>query len=375
MSARLTESLSRVLMTVDAVGGVWTYALDVARGLSEQGVETILAVLGPAPRPDQIDASEALDGCRVLVTDLPLDWTAGSPIEVQEAGVRVAALAKTEGADLVHLNSPALAAKARFAVPTLGVCHSCVATWWDAVGSGPLPSDLAWRKDLIRRGYDAVDALIAPTAAFAAQTARVYGLREHPRLVRNGRPPVQDTSHSREPPPFVLTAGRLWDKGKNLETLDRAAARLALPVLAAGPQHGPNGESIAFAAIRPLGELSQTEIHGHLRARPVFASLARYEPFGLAVLEAAQAGCALVLSDIPSFRELWEGAAMFVPADDELAAAAAIERVVADAALRQQLGVRAARRAEAYSAEAMVAGLTTVYDAMLPKAALDEAAA
>ena len=41
---------------------------------------------------------------------------------------------------------------------------------------------------------------------------------------------------------------------------------------------------------------------------------ALYEPFGLAVLEAAQAGCALVLSDIPTFRELWDGAALFVAA-------------------------------------------------------------
>ncbi len=30
---------------------------------------------------------------------------------------------------------------------------------------------------------------------------------------------------------------------------------------------------------------------------------ARYEPFGLSVLEAALSGCALVLGDIPSLRE------------------------------------------------------------------------
>ncbi len=47
-------------------------------------------------------------------------------------------------------------------------------------------------------------------------------------------------------------------------------------------------------------------------AATVFASMARYEPFGLAVLEAAQAGMRLVLSDIPTFRELWDGAAIFV---------------------------------------------------------------
>ena len=42
---------TRLLMTADAVGGVWTYALDLAAGLAPFGVETTLAVLGPAPAP------------------------------------------------------------------------------------------------------------------------------------------------------------------------------------------------------------------------------------------------------------------------------------------------------------------------------------
>ena len=57
-----------------------------------------------------------------------------------------------------------------------------------------------------------------------------------------------------------------------------------------------------------------------LPTRPIFVSVSRYEPFGLAVLEAAHAGCALVLSDIPTFRELWQGAASFVIAAGSAAA-------------------------------------------------------
>ena len=43
----------KILMTADAVGGVWTYALDLAVGLAPRGVEVVLAVLGPAPSPRQ----------------------------------------------------------------------------------------------------------------------------------------------------------------------------------------------------------------------------------------------------------------------------------------------------------------------------------
>ena len=39
----------RLLMTVDAIGGVWRYAMDLAAELRDHGVETVFACLGPAP--------------------------------------------------------------------------------------------------------------------------------------------------------------------------------------------------------------------------------------------------------------------------------------------------------------------------------------
>ena len=93
----------------------------------------------------------------------------------------------------------------------------------------------------------------------------------------------------------------------------------------------------------------------------MFASLAIYEPFGLAVLEAALAGCALVLSDIATFRELWQDAALLVPANDPLAARVAINRVIEERDLRLRLAARAQARASAYTQEACVSGTLAVY--------------
>src|SRR5207253_1364845 len=101
---------------------------------------------------------------------------------------------------------------------------------------------------------------------------------------------------------FVFTASRLWDEGKNVTTLDAAAARLKVPFEAAGAQRGPNGAAVQLDHIRPLGELSAARLGALYGARPIFASAALYEPFGLSVLEAAHAGCALVVSDIPTHR-------------------------------------------------------------------------
>lgn len=361
---------ARVFLTADSVGGVWTYALDLANGLAAHGMATTLAVLGPPPDADQTEAARAVPGLALLPTGLPLDWLAGSPSEVESASAALAALAAETGADIIHLHSAALAT-ARFPAPVVASCHSCVGTWWEAVrGAQPMPPDFAWRNRTVARGCAEAGALIAPSAAFAAATARFYGLPEPPIVVRNGRRPLGLPATTGAAAPHAFTAGRLWDEGKNLRALDRAAARLgpAVPVLAAGPVEGPGGARAALRHVETLGRLNEGEIAHRLAQQPVFVSTALYEPFGLSVLEAALAGCALVLSDIPTFRELWDGAAAFVPAEDDEIIAAAIGRLVHDGAQRAALGAAARARSESCTVEAMAEGTAAIYRALLRSA-------
>ncbi len=81
---------------------------------------------------------------------------------------------------------------------------------------------------------------------------------------------------------------------------------------------------------------------GWLGRASIFALPARYEPFGLLPLEAALSGCALVLGDIPSLREVWGDAAWFVPPDDRDALTAAIGSLIASPRLLQRAGRRGA---------------------------------
>ncbi|SDA21551.1 Glycosyltransferase involved in cell wall bisynthesis [Methylobacterium sp. UNC378MF] len=351
-----------VLMSADAVGGVWQYSLDLAAGLIRQGLAVTVAVLGPAPSEARIAVAQADTGACIRVTGLPLDWTAETPGAVLDAAAALARLAREIGADLVHLHSSAMAL-ADFSVPVAAVCHSCVATWWDAVETGPLPADLAWRHDLTARGCRAADALLAPTRAHALATARVCGLARPPVVVRNGRAPR--SVPQRAAAPVAFTAGRLWDRAKNATALDRLAGRLSVPLRAAGSVDGPNGARVETRHLQLLGRLDDAGIAAELAGRPVFVSLARYEPFGLAVLEAAASGCALVLSDRPGFRELWDGAAAFVGADDDAAAAKAVQALLDDPARREAAGAAAADRAARYGVEAMTEGVLGVLRGLL----------
>ena len=65
-----------------------------------------------------------------------------------------------------------------------------------------------------------------------------------------------------------------------------------------------------------LGRLDERRWPSGWPRAAIYALPARYEPFGLSALEAALSGCALVLGDIPSLREVWGDAAVFVPPDD-----------------------------------------------------------
>jgi glycosyltransferase involved in cell wall biosynthesis len=303
-------------------------------------------------------------GLRLIETALPLDWLAADADAVELAGQRVALLAAQCGAEVVQLNSPALAAVSPFPAPVVAVNHSCVATWWAGVRTTPLPPDFQWRTDLVGQGLQAADAVIAPSRAFARAMKDVYRLRRLPHAVWNGRslPPALDDQPATSPSAdFVFSAGRLWDEGKGAAILDRAAARLGVRLLLAGSLRGPNGACADLRHGLCLGTLDEESLRDCLARRPVFASTALFEPFGLAVLEAAQAGCALVLSDIPTFRELWDGAAVFVPPRDEPAVATAIERLLGDPALRRRMERNARRRATRYTVAAMADRMAGLY--------------
>jgi glycosyltransferase involved in cell wall biosynthesis len=373
MPAPLTDAPPRILLTTDAVGGVWTHALDLTRGLAARGLAVTLAVLGPRPTAAQAAAAEAIAGARLQLTDLPLDWTGADAATLLQAGRALAALAAEAGAELVHLNSPTLAAGGAFPVPLLVGCHSCVATWWQAMRATTLPPDLAWQRDMVAAGYRAADALVAPSAAFAGMTARFYGLPHPPHVVHNGRlAQVAAFSPGRD---GILAAGRLWDEAKNIALLDRIAPGLDRPIAVAGPLAAPGGNPAALPNLHHLGLLNAAGMAEAFAWAGIFVSPARYEPFGLTVLEAAQAGCALLLADIPSFREIWGEAADYAAPEDEAGFLRGLRRLSADPALRARRGAEAQNRAARYSEAAMAEGMLALYRDLLPHRIRLEAAA
>lgn len=360
----------RIFMTTDAVGGVWTYALELAGALGACEIEVALAVLGPRPSPAQMIAAERIPRCRVFHHGGALEWMDNPWADVDAAGTRLQDLAASFEPDVVHLNDYSHAAR-RWPCPVVVVAHSCVLTWWRAVKGEEAPARYEEYRRRARAGLQAADLVVSPTAAFRRQLAQEHDARLRAATIPNARSAALFTSMPKEL--RVLSAGRLWDEGKNLRLLNRIAPRVGMEIALAGEAEQPNVRPFSGRSLRQLGQLDQPQLARELGRAAIYAAPALYEPFGLAILEAALAGCALVLSDLPTLRENWEGCARFVPPDDDEAWIRALNELSENDAERAWLQSCARARALTFTPERQAQSCLAQYRTLLGRRAISAA--
>jgi glycosyltransferase involved in cell wall biosynthesis len=331
-------------MTADCVGGVWTYALELAAALAPHRVEVHLATMGPAPDGGQRSAAEAVVA-GLHESAYALEWEDDPWGDVDRAGEWLLGLADDIRPDVVHLNGYTHAALP-WESPVLVAAHSDVLSWWRAVRGTGIPEWLERYRDRVQAGLRAADLVCAPTQAVLDDLDASYVFETPRAVVANGRTARRAVGAEE---PLVVGLGRFWDEAKNIAALQRVADRVPWPVLVAGP-----GTS--------HGRVSQADAARLLARASIFASPARYEPFGLAALEAAQAGCALVLGDLASLREVWGDAAAYVWPDDDEALLATLRQLCDDDRRRTELAARARERAARYTPARVAAATLALYE-------------
>src|ERR1700761_6342647 len=103
----MTRAQLSVLMTADAVGGVWSYALGLCAALPD--VHIVLATLGPRPKPAQRAALARLANVTLAESDFCLEWMPGGHTDIAASRRWLAALARRHTVDLLHINGYAQA--------------------------------------------------------------------------------------------------------------------------------------------------------------------------------------------------------------------------------------------------------------------------
>lgn len=361
----------RVLMTADTVGGVWQYAMELCRALSARGDEITLATMGGLPDREQHREAAQIAGLDLRPSHYKLIWMDDPWRDVHAAGDWLLDLAHEVQPDVVHLNDLGHG-DLGWPAPVLTVGHSCVLSWWRAVHGHRAPEPRWTRyRERVTAGLHASNLIVAPTRAMLSELQCFYGPLRNTQVIANGRN-LGVAPQSKQG--VIFSAGRVWDEGKNISSLAAIAPRVSWPVCIAGSLHGPDtdGERAGFLNVRMLGRLGVEGLRRWFGKASIYALPARYEPFGLSVLEAAEAGCALVLGDIESLRETWDGAALFVPPEDPDELAFTLQQLIADDALRERSMARARRRAAHLTPRTMADAYSDAYESLCMRHRLGE---
>jgi glycogen synthase len=364
----------KVLMTADPVGGVWTFALELCDRVNRRGVAVVLATLGAPLTPAQRSAATRLPDVVLEESAFKLEWMAEPWADLEHAGRWLLRLEREHRPDVIHLNH-LVHGDLPWKAPVLVTGHSCVASWWQAVHGTSLPAEWSTYKRRVTRSLRSADCVAAPTRAMLSQLLDHYGPLPLTAVVPNGRDPARFApAHRKEH--LVLCAGRLWDEAKNARALATVAPHLDWPVYIAGERVSPDGShaEVAGANLHLLGALAPQELAQWYGRAAIYALPARYEPFGLTALEAALCGCALVLGDIPSLREVWGEAATYVAPEDHAALRRRLAELIRNVAARTELAARAAEAAARLSPEGTARGYLHLYSKLAARPARSDTA-
>jgi glycosyltransferase involved in cell wall biosynthesis len=178
-------------------------------------------------------------------------------------------------------------------------------------------------------------------------------------------------------PGYILAVGTIEPR-KNYPRLLAAYRRLrhdSVPILIGnrpgvpdlvivgrpGWAYGDTLERIkAEPGVRYLGHVDDAMLSALYRSAAVLAFPSLYEGFGLPLLEAMAHGVPAVVGNAGALPELADGAAVPVDPEDVTSIAGGLERLLADAALREKLGGEGRRRAADFTWERSAAATREV---------------
>ncbi|MBB6611167.1 glycosyltransferase [Pontibacter sp. Tf4] len=350
-------------MTADTAGGVWTYALELTRALAPYGTQVALAVMGEPLNDEQRRETETIDNLTLYESNFKLEWMDQPWQDVAKAGEWLLQLRDEVQPDLIHLNSM-VHGSLDWGKPVLVVVHSCVLSWWKAVKEEDAPKEWNTYRELVTKGLQAADVVIAPTQAMMHQAEELYGPFKQSSVIYNGRGQHHFQFGRKEP--FVFSLGRVWDEAKNISMLAHIASDLQWPVYIAGEgRHPATGKTIELENVHFLGHLTNKEVSDWLSRASIYALPAKYEPFGLTILEAAMSGCALVVGKTESQAEVWGNAAKYADPNSADDLRDTINNLIEDEFCRNIMACRSVKRSHGYTSDQMAQDYNHFYRQLL----------
>ena len=353
--------------------GIGRYTFELLRELSLRDVDLVILCSTDSGRLDVTELTARpnvrMIASRVPVVSLRSQWELSRTVLACRPDVVFVPY---------HLSTPLLHGR----VPVVSVIHDCVFER-DAASRGSSAFSLAYGT-ATRLAVHSAAAIVTPSQASRYDIRRFYGVRlpagavlphgvgaQFFSLVGGSRPRPSDL-----PERYILHVGARRPH-KNQRVLVEALAVLRashpdLGLVLVG-QTDPRFPDRAGELVRTLGlpdyvrqyTQADDDLLLDLYANAtVFAFPSVVEGFGMPILEAMAAGLPVVVSDASAVQEVADGGALIVPARVTHRWAEALDQVLSDPQLEQDLRGRArvvaARRTWARSAERTLAVLASV---------------
>jgi glycogen synthase len=307
-------------------------------------------------------------------TDFPLEWMERAAKGISESIGFLEDLIEKIKPDVVHSSQFCYGAL-NCSIPRVVVAHSDVLSWWTAVHGDTPPESpwLIWYREIVLAGLAKADLVITPSQWMANAVSENYKVPSRDvHVIYNGREAALfQASNTKKK--CVLCVGRIWDAAKQVSLL--LARSHPVPVRIVGPNQRPtlmqepeHQTDWKSPGVEFVGARSEEELCALFSESSTYAITSRYEPFGLAPVEAALSGCALVANDIPIFRELWGDAALYFRRNDPDALARAIRLLSDNPELRDKYANRAREHAiRHFDSARMVAQYEAAYGKVVGK--------
>ena len=364
-----------VLVTADSLSGSWTYTRELVTGLVTRGVRVTLVSFGEIPLPEQTSWMDHLHGLDYRPTAFRLEWMQEAEEDLVESSAFLAALVRELRPDVLHLNQFCYGSLP-VDVPRIVMAHGDLITWKHAVHDQARRPErsLNWYRNTVTDGLAAADAVVAPSAWMLERISACYGRPRRGEVIYPGRNPIFFNPYVSKDD-CVLAVGRLVDASKQVFLLTQHP--YSVPVCIVGAEHTVPMPRIPIRAdVKVDTEQTSVAIRGpqteaQLRAlysrAAIYAATARYEPLGMATLEAAFSRCAIVANDIPSFREIWGDAALYFLTNDAASLADKIRLLNNDRPMRRAYAEMAYTRArERFTTKRMIDDCLQLYRSLLP---------
>jgi glycosyltransferase involved in cell wall biosynthesis len=326
--------------------GTGRYLRNLLRAFTRDHGDTVVAYFNGAAPDDAVLAHPG-----VLVRALP---RARPGLLWQQ--VRLPAAARRDALDVLFC--PAYTCPLRLDLPRVTTVHD--------LSFYALPGDFTWLEGLRRRLSVAASVRASRRVLTVSEFSRQELVTRFPEAagrvvaVPHGAdddlapPPERAAARDRLglDGPFVLTVGTVFGR-RRLPVLLRAMAllrrrfpRVRLEVVGDLRSHPPrNGPALAArlglaGTVRYTGFVDEAGLADRYAAADAAVFLSEYEGFGLPALEAMARGVPVVVSDRPALDQVFAGAALTVPLEDEAALGRALAHLIEDDAARGALVAR-----------------------------------